>query len=205
MKNKWNFWAKYYDKLWVQKFVLKPSRVLILNELKSIDMANKKILDLGCGIGELCKEISYNFPDSKILGIDTSNKMIERAQNEFISNSIEYKNIPIDSLQNNEQFDIIISTNAFPYIPNKPNTISIIENILKPNGLVLILHANSNTFYDILILSIVKLTTTKAEYLSVKKLKKLLTESKLKVKSSKPIKSLFFIPSVNLVISQKCK
>ena len=79
MKSKiWNFWADKYDKLWVQKYSLRPTRKYIMqamSELKSNE--NIKILDLGCGPGQLINELYENFNNVEITGIDFSEKMIE--------------------------------------------------------------------------------------------------------------------------------
>ena len=50
MFNIWNFWADKYDKLWVQKYSLKPTRNYIVKALsKYIKNDGIKVLDLGCG------------------------------------------------------------------------------------------------------------------------------------------------------------
>ena len=47
MYNIWNFWADKYDKLWVQKYSLKPTRDYITSALSNIKHDEKiKILDL---------------------------------------------------------------------------------------------------------------------------------------------------------------
>ena len=78
MFNIWNFWADKYDKLWVQKDSLKPTREYIIKTLsKYKNMEELKVLDLGCGTGELIFELKKEFNNIKITGIDFSEKMIE--------------------------------------------------------------------------------------------------------------------------------
>src|SRR5660397_238177 len=76
--NIWNFWAKRYDRLWVQKYSLRPTRNCIL---KAIEQDNKedenlKVLDLGCGPGQLINILEKKYNNFKITGIDFSEEMI---------------------------------------------------------------------------------------------------------------------------------
>jgi ubiquinone/menaquinone biosynthesis C-methylase UbiE len=78
MLNIWNFWANKYDRLWVQKYSLKPTRNYILSSLSDIKKDEKvKLLDLGCGPGELISELTEKFNNMEITGIDFSEKMLK--------------------------------------------------------------------------------------------------------------------------------
>jgi hypothetical protein len=70
---------------------------------------------------------------------------------------------------------------------------------LKPNGRLLLLFANRNTLYDAFWLMFVKLTTSKADYLSVSSLHNLLKETGFEIGKTERIDSLFFVPSVFMV------
>lgn len=49
-----------------------------------IDIVNpKKIMDMGCGPGNSTKVLAEKFPDSYILGIDSSINMIEKAEKDY--------------------------------------------------------------------------------------------------------------------------
>ena len=53
--NIWDFWATKYNRLWVQRYSLTPTREYLL---KVVDINRPlKILDLGCGPGELIEEL----------------------------------------------------------------------------------------------------------------------------------------------------
>ena len=74
----WEKLAHRYNDQWVQKYSLRPTRrevkklVLPLLE-KNNDL---KILDIGCGTGQLISEISEQFPFVDYLGIDVAKNMI---------------------------------------------------------------------------------------------------------------------------------
>ncbi len=194
----WDFYAGWYDKLWVQKFVLTPSRQLILKTISELPKP-ENILDVGCGIGELCVEISQKYPSAEITGIDPSSKMIERANQSFSSQNIKYICGNPENLPKNQQFDLIVSTNAFPYVEDKPKFLSELKKRLKPGGRILLLFSNKNNFYDACWLAMIKLTTSKAQYLSVKATQQLLEKQGFKIGKTERIDSVFFVPSVYMI------
>jgi 2-polyprenyl-3-methyl-5-hydroxy-6-metoxy-1,4-benzoquinol methylase len=196
--NIWNFYASCYDKLWAQKFVLTPSRNLILKTIAELPPP-ENILDVGCGIGQLCHSMSQHYPTAKIIGIDPSVKMIDRAKECFSGENIHYDCIETESLSTDLQFDLIVSTNAFPYIRDKKMFLDKIKLHLKPNGRLLLLFANNNNLYDALWLMFVKLTTSKANYLSVSSTQQLLNESGFVTGRIQRIESSSFLPSVFMV------
>ena len=70
----WDFWAKRYNKLWVQKYSLRPSIEYLLET--ELEGKNLKILDLGSGPGELIEELYKKNADLNIAAIDFSEEMI---------------------------------------------------------------------------------------------------------------------------------
>lgn len=197
MPNKkiWDSYASWYEKLLAQKFALGPSRKLILKNLADIP-ENAKILDIGCAIGQLCREIKIQYPGAEVTGIDPAEKMIERAKALSENTNIRFITTEAEKLPEDEKFDIIVSTNAFPYVMDKKYFLQCLHNHLNPGGRLLILFANTNNWYDALWLVFVKLTTSKAEYLSNKKMSSLLKICNFNIKSIQRIETAFFIPSV---------
>ena len=79
---------------------------------------DKKVLDLGCGYGDLCK-LAEEDGARKIVGVDISKKMLEMAKNISSSDKITYLNLPMEKLNEiNEKFDFVISSLAFHYVEN---------------------------------------------------------------------------------------
>jgi len=68
----WDFWAPMYERLWAQRFSLGPGRTLIHQHLEKLNLTAPKILDIGCGIGQLSFEIATHIPDAKIIAADSS-------------------------------------------------------------------------------------------------------------------------------------
>lgn len=194
----WDFYADSYEKLWAQKFVLTPSRKLILKTIGELQ-SSSDILDVGCGIGELCYSMGIQYPLANIIGIDPSKKMINRAREFSLGENINYICGRAESLPKEMKFDLIVSTNAFPYILEKRKFLVEMKMHLKPNGRLLLLFANRNNLYDAIWLMFVKITTSKAQYLSVSSTLYLLRDTGFEIVKTEAIESLFFIPSVNMV------
>lgn len=200
--NIWNFWADKYDKLWVQKYSLKPTRNYILQsvaEMKSDEPM--KILDLGCGSGQLICELQESFNDVEVTGIDFSEKMLEVSKEK----NPQAKHIKLDVAELNKlkgNFNVIVCTHSLPYYKEPENVMRELKRLLKENGRLFIGFASGNNFYDRLILSFVKLTTGPANYPSDKKFKELIF-SCFQVEQLKIIKEKFFMPRIAVYTLKK--
>lgn len=194
----WDFYASWYDKLWVQKFVLTPSRALIVKTISHLPPA-ESILDIGCGIGELCNDLRNKFPETEITGIDPSSKMTARAIQLYAQNDINFMCGLAENLPENKTYDIIVSTHAFPYVADQAVFLQKVKKLLKPDGRILLIFGNKNNFYDACWLRIVKLTTSKAEYLSVGKTAGLLRSCGFKTGQICRIDTAAFVPSVYMI------
>lgn len=98
------------------------------------DFQNLKVLDLGCGYGWHCK---YAVEHGAIhaVGIDISEKMIERAREINNSPKIEYHCIPIEDYNYPlNEFDIVISSLAFHYLESFSDIANKISRCLKTGG-----------------------------------------------------------------------
>lgn len=74
----------------------------------------KNILDLGCGTGELTKILADKFPDSRVLGIDTSAEMLAKARKQekvsFAQRSVEAQ------LDLPEKWDVIVANASLQWV-----------------------------------------------------------------------------------------
>ncbi|MBO9355972.1 methyltransferase domain-containing protein [Bordetella petrii] len=80
------------------------------------DLHGKRVLDLGCGFGWASRWMREHGASS-VLGLDLSQKMIERARTDTTDSSIQYRIADLDTLDLPEaSFDLIFSSLAFHYV-----------------------------------------------------------------------------------------
>lgn len=90
---------------------------------------NEIVLDLGCGDGTLAKEIEEK--GSKVIGIDLSENMIQKAK----ENGIEaYVMSAIDLKFSNNYFDKVFSNAVLHWIKDLDTNVKEINRVLKKNG-----------------------------------------------------------------------
>lgn len=200
----WNFWAGKYDKLWVQKYSLKPTRAYILSVIsENFKNENIKILDLGCGPGELIEELNNKLNKFDITGVDFSEKMLEVSK----KRNPNAKHIQMDVAELNklnDKFNIIICTHSLPYYKEPEKVMIELNRLLKDDGKIYIGFASGNNFYDKLALSFVKLTTGPANYPSDMKFKQII-EPYFQVDKLKIIKEKSFMPRIAIYTLKKVK
>lgn len=204
MFNIWNFWADKYDKLWVQKYSLKPTRNYIVKALsKYIKNDEIKVLDLGCGTGELIFELTNKFNKFEVTGIDFSEKMLEISKKRNPS----AKHLQMDASELNildSKYDIILCTHSMPYYKEPKNVFKHLNNLLSDEGKLLIGFASGDSIYDKFILGFVKLTTGKANYPSDNEFREIIFPF-FEVENLKIIRKKFFMPRIAVYTLKKVK
>ncbi len=197
---KWENLAHKYNRLWVQKYSLGPTRrevlKIILPRLKAD--ASLKLFEAGCGTGQLIREISSQYPQVDYLGIDAARNMIDIAGESVKGDNIRFKVCPIENFKSRNKYDIIICTHAFPYFPNKENVIRQFADLCNQGAEVIIVNSSTNSLKDLIINFFLKATTSKAKYLSVKEMKILFQKAGLNLKEVKIIREKIYMPTIAL-------
>ncbi len=195
----WDFWAKRYNKLWVQKYSLRPTREYLLDmDLKD---DNLKILDLGCGPGQLIEELYNENKNLSITGIDFSEEMLIISK-EKNPKAIHLKMDVADLNKIDEKYNIIFCTHSMPYYQYPKTVIHDLNDLLLDNGTIYLAFASGNSSYDKFILGFVKLTTGRAFYPSDKDFQKLI-EPYFQVENLEIIKERFFMPRIAIYTLKK--
>ncbi|MFS0615614.1 class I SAM-dependent methyltransferase [Lederbergia ruris] len=98
------------------------------------DLKDKEVLDLGCGFGWHCRYAREQQARS-VLGVDISERMIERAREMTNDPSIAYIRASIEDIDfSNAQFDVVISSLAFHYIQSFQTICAKVYDYLIPGG-----------------------------------------------------------------------
>lgn len=102
------------------------------------DMSGLKVLDLGCGYGWHCKYAAEQGAAS-VLGIDLSEKMIDRAREINGDERITYRICGLEEYEYpEEEYDCVVSNLALHYIEDLDTVYQKICRTLKPGGIFLL-------------------------------------------------------------------
>ena len=201
----WENLAHKYNRLWVQKYSLRPTRRDVKSILLPLIKKNPdlKILDIGCGTGQLAKEVSARFPKVNYMGIDVASKMIALAKASNSGENVSFKVCPIEKFNTEETFDVIICTHSFPYFPDKEKMLKKIADMCNAGGKIIIVNSSTNSLKDLIINFFLKATTSKAEYLSIGKMKKLFKATGLTLIKKHIIREKFYMPTLAFFYLEK--
>jgi len=92
------------------------------------------ILDLGCGTGDLTKEIFLS--GANVVGVDNSADMIAKARTKYPD--IEFQQMDARKLKFDTRFDAIFSNAVLHWIPEKEKVIERMHSLLKENGRIVL-------------------------------------------------------------------
>ena len=92
---------------------------------------NLKVIDLGCGTGELTRQLAESLPDSDVTGLDSSTQMLERAAS-HASENLRFKQG--DQAQLTGEWDLIFSNAALHWSENHEALIPSLYDKLLPGG-----------------------------------------------------------------------
>jgi ubiquinone/menaquinone biosynthesis C-methylase UbiE len=93
-----------------------------------------RVLDLGCGFGWFSRWARQRGA-SRVLGIDVSQKMLERARTETHDPQIRYLRADLERLRlQSSSFDLVFSSLALHYVKNLDRLMSKVHRSLVPGG-----------------------------------------------------------------------
>ena len=102
------------------------------------DFQPERILDLGCGTGKHLVKLAERFPDAKIIGVDASKEMLNKASVKIKSfDHIELAHTTLNTfLNSSDPFDLILCSYSLTMFGDDHNYLELIHNSLTQNGLV---------------------------------------------------------------------
>ncbi len=123
--------SKYENDSIVQK-----SASEILFDLLDIQTSDD-VLDIGCGTGHLTK-IIRDKTNGKVVGIDPSKGMIEKAKEKYANHGIVFRNCSAEELDYQNEFNKIFCNSSFQWFKDHRKALKACHNALKQNGKIAI-------------------------------------------------------------------
>jgi tRNA (cmo5U34)-methyltransferase len=112
---------------------------ILVNHLIFKKTKNLKIIDIGCGTGNIACKIKKQFPRAKIKCVDIAEKMIKIAGKKLSSFSgIEFEIADFAKFEFSEKYDAVVSSLALHHIDSDKTKIAFYEKIyraLKKGGI----------------------------------------------------------------------
>jgi ubiquinone/menaquinone biosynthesis C-methylase UbiE len=126
--------ARDYDRTW--SFYIEATTH---ETLKRLPMSSRaRVLDVGCGTGELLRRLRAKYPDATLAGIDPVEEMLAVASDKLRGK----ENLRVgyaDTLPwRAASFDVVVSCNMFHYITHPVDALREMGRVLRPGGVVVL-------------------------------------------------------------------
>jgi cyclopropane fatty-acyl-phospholipid synthase-like methyltransferase len=132
--------AKSYDESRLVRSYQRRVQILVINSITIEKGMN--VLDLGCGTGHGSIDVASKMEGTgNVIGIDLSERMIEQAKvklADFKYNNIKFLTGSAISLDYQNYFDCVFSTNAFHHFEKKEMIFQKVWQSLKRNGIFIV-------------------------------------------------------------------
>lgn len=139
----WDFYAFCYDGV----RELKPYQEMLEQVLAELDLKpGMKVLDAGCGTGNLEALIAERYPDVEVVAVDFSPAMLRRARKKIYSDNIIFAEVDLNQPLPfpSNHFDRIVSINALHALKDPAITLSELSRLLKPDAKIILVALKEN-------------------------------------------------------------
>lgn len=126
--------ARDYDRTW--SFYIEATTQ---ETLKRLPMSPRsRVLDIGCGTGELLRRLRAKYPEAILAGLDPVQEMLAVAAAK-LSGSEDLRVGYADTLPwGAASFDVVVSCNMFHYISHPVPALHEMARVLRPGGVVVL-------------------------------------------------------------------
>jgi ubiquinone/menaquinone biosynthesis C-methylase UbiE len=99
--------------------------------------ANARILDAGCGTGEISSRLAVLFPQARVLGVDIVDPHLELARSRYpeLAPRLAFEHQSVFELQEpDDRFDLTVCRHVLHAIPHAETVISELVRVTRPGG-----------------------------------------------------------------------
>jgi ubiquinone/menaquinone biosynthesis C-methylase UbiE len=141
-------WAVTYDRSWLSELVFCPSMRACHEEILrwQAERGDRtfRLLDVGCGTGNLLLSLAVDSQAEQLVGLDYSEEMVRRV-NAKIDPAVHFdrlrvvhgdaEHLPFEDAS----FDVVTCCNSFHHYPHQAAVIRGFHRVLRPGGLLLLI------------------------------------------------------------------
>jgi len=134
-----DIWSRVYDLAPVQAAIYHPVHDAVLQELRAHPA--RRVLDVGCGTGDLTARLRHELGADLVAGCDFSGGMLEQAAAR--TRRVQWLQGDAAHLPCNDgSFDAVVSTEAFHWFPDPDAALHQFHRVLAPDGRALVALVN---------------------------------------------------------------
>ena len=119
------------NKKYSDKYIQKLGRLEIPELIRGIIKDSKKIMDLGCGYGQLLQSIQKKYPTKKVFGVEISPVRVDYLKKN-IKGDFKCGDVCRTGLKDNS-FDLVISTQVIEHLCDDKKLVNELSRITKKN------------------------------------------------------------------------
>ncbi|MBP7127049.1 class I SAM-dependent methyltransferase [Myxococcota bacterium] len=195
----WSLYARGYTWLPVQPISLRPTREFVIRRVAEDWSDARRVLDMGCGVGQLALALAERFPGMEVTAVDPSPEMIDTARRDRSHPRIEYRQGRVEDVPGDPPFDLVVTTHAFPYVEDPVDFLRHLGRVVRPGGGILLAQACTESLWDALLLRAVRVTTGPADYAPSARVKGWMQQAGLRPLAVRPIPAPPGMASLRLI------
>ncbi|MDQ3758392.1 MAG: methyltransferase domain-containing protein [Actinomycetota bacterium] len=94
---------------------------------------DETVLDAGCGTGRLTKRLVERVPDGRVIGVDASSAMLEKAR-EHLGDDADLRQADLTQLNFDEDVDAVYSSAVFHWIQGHEALFRSLHGVMRPGA-----------------------------------------------------------------------
>lgn len=141
IRNDKNFNDSQFAALYIKKHskLLDKMGIKYARKLHDLNFTKGKILDAGCGFGQMDVAIIKKIPLSELIGLDLSEPLLDHAKKLSLENNLNdrlnFKKGDVTQIPfNDNEFDVVFNVNMVHWVNEPVLMLNEISRVLKPNG-----------------------------------------------------------------------
>ena len=130
----------FLETMWGDGFLSPGGADEVRRILTGLSLDDKKVLDIGCGVGAITVLLARDYQAASVIGIDVEEKMCRQAMENVtkldLTDQVQIELVEPGPLPfADESFDIVFSKDAILHIPDKAVLAQDVYRVLRPGGI----------------------------------------------------------------------